>query len=101
LCLVLGAARLQPRRLLIVVAVAGVALGVAQAADRGDWPAAACLAGAAILAVGCPLLRAAAGRATEYAADAFAASCGYGPALAWALAHTVRGTDPTGWVHRL
>jgi STE24 endopeptidase len=100
-CLLLSAARHQPRRLLVAVAAAGIAYGVAQAAGRGEWPAAACLAAVAILAVGCPLLRAAAGRATEYAADAFAASCGYGPALAWALQHTTRPPDPIGWVSRM
>jgi len=101
-CLLLSAGRRQPRRLLAAVAATAVALGVAQAIGRGEWPAAACLATAPILTVGCPLLGAAAGRATEYAADAFAATCGYGPALTWALTHHLGRPEPAaGWLGRM
>lgn len=82
----------------VLVLGVGVVIAVIQMARTGQWAGAVGLAVVAVCAIGCPILGAAAGRATERAADGFAADRGYGPVLADAL--TGIGPDPRtrrGW----
>ncbi len=100
-CWGIAGGRRQSGRLVGLVAGAGVVIAVVQMLGQQQWPGAVCLAALAVCAIGSPLLAAAGGRAGESAADAFAAACGYGPALARALANIVPDPAPVGWVGRL
>lgn len=80
---------------------AALVLAVAGLGGQGRWGAAVGLGIAGLCVVGCPLLTAAACRRSEHAADAFAAACGYGPALALLVTHVVGRRRPTGFMGRL
>lgn len=75
----------QPRRLLVVVAIATVVVAVLQSLHRHQFLAAGAIAAVAICGVVCPLAEAALSRRDEIAADRFATQAGYGPELAGAL----------------
>lgn len=78
-----GARRLGPATAL--VAGAGGAVAVVQAVQRGQWLSAGILSAVAASLVLTPVLDAVISRASEHAADRYAASVGAGPDLARAL----------------
>lgn len=83
--LVMPIAARQPRVLLAVVVVAVFSVAIANGAQQHEWASVSVLAGLAFSTLVAPVLDAAAGRASEYAADQFAAQAGYGDELARAL----------------
>ncbi len=77
--------RRQPLWLLAPVAAAGVGIAIAQAGARGQWSTVLILGTLVAAGVGAPLSDAAVSRASERAADRYAAAAGVGFPLARAL----------------
>jgi STE24 endopeptidase len=82
----------QPRRLLVVVAIATVVVAVVQSLHRHQLVDAGVIVAVAVCGVMCPLAEAALSRRDELAADWFATRAGYGAELASAL-HRLGGGD--------
>ncbi len=95
------AGRRQPRRLLGLVALTGVAVAVVQAAQQRQWAVTVVLSSVTVCAVVCPLIDAAVSRRSEYAADRFAATCGEAAPLSTALTRmNIRQIRRFGWTER-
>ncbi len=83
--LVMPIAARQPRVLLAVVVVATFSVTIASGVQQHQWASVSVLAGLAASTLAAPTINAVASRASEYAADQFAARAGYGDELAYAL----------------
>ena len=75
----------QPRGLLALVVAAAFGIAVVQAVQQDQLAVAVVLTALAVFGVVCPLADAALSRREEFAADRYAATAGYGLALASAL----------------
>jgi Zn-dependent protease with chaperone function len=75
----------QPRALLAVVVVATFSVAIASGVQQHQWASVSVLAGLAASTLAAPTINAVASRASEYAADQFAAQAGYGDELDYAL----------------
>lgn len=75
----------QPRTLLVVVVLAGFTIAISQAVQHGEWGSAVVLSALVLCPVISPVSDAAISRASEHAADRYAARVGYGHALTLAL----------------
>jgi STE24 endopeptidase len=92
----------QPRPRFAVVVVAGVAVAVIHAVQRGQWAVGGVLAFVGLAAVLCPMVDAAISRQGEFAADRFAADHGLALDLASALQSMDDGQRAArGWSQRL
>jgi Zn-dependent protease with chaperone function len=78
----------QPRALLAVVVLTAFIIAISQAVQHGEWSSAAVLSALALCPVISPIADAAISRASEHAADRYAAQIGYNTALALALRTT-------------
>ncbi|MBN9618502.1 MAG: M48 family metalloprotease [Actinobacteria bacterium] len=75
----------QPRCLLAGIVLAGFGVATVQAVRQGAWSTVAILGALVVFGLGAPVADAALSRASERAADRFAAEAGYGEDLARAL----------------
>lgn len=78
-------ARRQPRALLAGVVLAATIIAISQAIQHGEWSSAAVLGALALCRFISPIADAAISRASEHAADQYAAQIGYSKALTLAL----------------
>ena len=77
--------RRQPSPVVAAIVAAVLGLTIEQAVSRGEWTAVAVIGGIPILGIAVPLIDAAISRASELAADRYAADVGVGVGLAAAL----------------
>jgi hypothetical protein len=85
------AGRRQPGWLIALLAAVVVTIAVVQAVGRGEWSTVVILTALVVAGVGAPLADAAVSRASERAADRYAAAVGVGFGLAYALHAVDRG----------
>jgi STE24 endopeptidase len=90
----------QPRVQWAAIVVAGAAIAIVESAQQHAWGSTAVLASLALFSVASPLADAAVRRASERAADAYAADVGYGDALADALRAISRDASHRGHLYR-
>jgi len=94
------AGRRQPGWLITLLAAVVVTIAVVQAAARGEWSTVLILTTLVVGGVGAPLADAAVSRASERAADRYAAAAGVGFGLAYALHAVDRGRGRRAGVAR-
>jgi Zn-dependent protease with chaperone function len=98
--LFVGTGRLRSRALVVMVAVIAAGLAAGQAVERGQWSTAILLGVLVVCSSVVPLLDAHVARSREYAADRFAADCGYGEALIEVLVLASSGVERAGLARR-
>lgn len=86
----------QPRALLTVVVLTAFIIAISQAVQRGEWSSAAILSALVRCPLISPIADAAISRASEHAADQYAAQIGFNNALTLALKTTqaARASQP-------
>jgi Zn-dependent protease with chaperone function len=86
----------QPRALLALVVLTALIIAIGQAVQHGEWSSAAVLSALALCPVISPIADSAISRASEHAADRYAAQIGYNKALTVALRtmHVAEASQP-------
>lgn len=87
----------QPASALVVVAAAAFGIAIGQGVQEGQWSTIAVLSALVVFSIVTPLADAAISRASERAADSFAARVGLGAELALALAALGSGHQRRGF----